>query len=834
MEFNVCFSFTDKLDLIFLILMKKRHLLLVILWLVMGCSPKNQEEINLIELVPQNTSLVAQVNDSNPLKSSNVLSKIFSLDAHLKESVQNILPNQGSNPQVFFITPVGKNENVVGLVVKSNPQDSIVPFDKSIDYSGQTIGIINKQNQTYYTTRIGAYKMFSQSQLVIENGIRNFQKKQRGISSVAFYQLAESRDEDLAVNFLVHPSSISLAKDFFPNTPLFPDIGRDWIELGMEVDEDGFSLSGVAFLNDSIPDALTLVKEMRPQALSLYKMVPENFTSYLGLAVVDMAQLEDNFNRLSRHTNLPIKQTNLSAMTQLNEIAWITAGNDQSVIFRIDETEERFPSFVSTEESAMKFRGFSYYKSTLPKEWQTLINIFGDAFEPQWGCWHENLLVMSETESGLKNILGNYQDRNTLEGNTAFKKLQENLADENSFLWIGNTQNLGKHWQLKKGSPKIKDLPFDDYPLVAFQGVAENGFTHLHFSLQKNLKAKNNGGVDNAYTLTLPSNPILPPQWFKNHRKKGMDIVVQDQDNILYLFSNTGKLFWEKKLSGPIIGKVHQVDLYKNNRWQLAFRTADRLTILDRNGKLVKPFNIKLPKSSNPLPLAVFDYDNNRNYRFLISQDRNLYMYDNRGKKMNGFTLKKVNDNIIGSPKHIRLQSKDYIVIPLENNTLKIVSRTGKDRVKVKGKISFTDNAIFSYLNTFVTTDREGNLIQVDTKGNKVASSLKLKPNHRIDATSKTLVTLSENILNIKGIPVKLPYGNFTPPKIFYVNNTLYFSTTDTSTQKVYLFYSNGKAVEGFPVYGNSTVDLANSDKDKALEMVVATENNSIVIYEIN
>ena len=189
---------------------------------------------------------------------------------------------------------------------------------------------------------------------------------------------------------------------------------------------------------------------------------------------------------------------------------------------------------------------------------------------------------------------------------------------------------------------------------------------------------------------------------------------------------------------------------------------------------------------------------------------------------------------MISSPKHIRLQSKDYILIPLENNTLKIVSRTGKDRVNVKGKIAFTENAVFSYLNTFMTSDQEGNLIQVDTKGNKVNSSLKLTPNHRIDATTKTLVTLSENILNIKGIPVKLPYGTFTPPKIFYVNNTLYFSTTDTSAQKVYLFYSNGNAVEGFPVYGNSTVDLANSDKDKALEMVVATEDNSLLIYEIN
>ena len=209
-------------------------------------------------------------------------------------------------------------------------------------------------------------------------------------------------------------------------------------------------------------------------------------------------------------------------------------------------------------------------------------------------------------------------------------------------------------------------------------------------------------------------------------------------------------------------------------------------------------------------------------------------MYDNRGKRLNGFSLKKVNANIISAPKHIRLQKKDYILIPLEDKTLKIVSRTGKDRVKVKGKIAFAGNSVFSYLNTFATTDQEGKLIQVDTKGNKVASALNLKPNNRIDATTKTLVTLSGNLLNIKGIPVKLPIGKFTPPKIFYLNNTLYFSTTDKSEKKVYLFYSNAKAVEGFPVYGKSAVDITNSDKDKALEMVVATEDNSLLVYEIN
>ena len=122
----------------------------------------------------------------------------------------------------------------------------------------------------------------------------------------------------------------------------------------------------------------------------------------------------------------------------------------------------------------------------------------------------------------------------------------------------------------------------------------------------------------------------------------------------------------------------------------------------------------------------------------------------------------------------------------------------------------------------------------MDIKGNKVSSALGLNPKHQIAATTKSLVTLSGNTLNIKGIPVSLPYGDYTPPKIFYLKNTLYVSTADKESQKVYLFYSNGKKVKGFPVYGNNSGDLSNSDKDKAVELLVSTKENSFFIYKIN
>ena len=66
--------------------MMKIILLIISLWLLLACSQKNQKEIDLIELIPQNTSLVAQINDSISLKNSVELSKIFSLNADLKKN----------------------------------------------------------------------------------------------------------------------------------------------------------------------------------------------------------------------------------------------------------------------------------------------------------------------------------------------------------------------------------------------------------------------------------------------------------------------------------------------------------------------------------------------------------------------------------------------------------------------------------------------------------------------------------------------------------------------------------------------------------------------------
>jgi hypothetical protein len=307
--------------------------------------------------------------------------------------------------------------------------------------------------------------------------------------------------------------------------------------------------------------------------------------------------------------------------------------------------------------------------------------------------------------------------------------------------------------------------------------------------------------------------------------------VVQDINNQLYLISNTGKILWKKRLNGPVLGDINQIDMYKNGRLQLTFATPKRVYVLDRNGNDVAPFPMKFNDDITQ-PLSVFDYDKNKNYRFLVTQNNELLMFDRKGKTVRGFNYKKDN-TITKQPKHFRVRNKDYIVFA-SNNTMKVLNRRGQQRVNIKETVNFSENPIFLYKNTFATTTMNGELAQANLKGAVSKQALGLGASHKIDATSKTLVSLSDNQLNIKQNKYELEFGDYTLPKIFYLNDKIYVSVTDRQSQKVYLFDSNAKLQNNFPVYGNSTIDLNNIDSDRNLEFVTIGDSNSIIVYKKN
>lgn len=792
---------------------------------VLACAPQKNEQQQPVDLLPFDAQIVIQVNDpvvvENALTNNDFLGftkKVFTTEA---AQLQSLLPNTNT-PFLVCASPIGKSAFALTSIRPLTAADTIPPKAvTSKTYDNIVISTLENELQPLYLARVGNHEVVSTSNLVVENSIRRFNSKAATDIEDSFKKQLEAINSDAAFNVLLHPDGANFFNPPLNNAPLFPKINSSWLGFDVSV-EDPLVADGVAFLSDSIPDVMRLFKNLERQELQTPSRVPKSFSAYMAVPIANLEQLQDNLNYYNRIRNAPKLEGALSDWATVDELGLIKLGNGEAAILHRNNTTDNLEGLPAVGD--YQYRNVSYGNQRLPQTWQQLLGILGSTQSMQWYAYFEDTVLFASDQATLKSLIGNFKDGNTLTNDPNFTALQNSLASEASFLWVLNTQS----WASNTAVP----FPVKSYPFIGLQASGSTDFMLLHLQVQplQEVQAKNT--VQQQYSLTLDAPAASPPQWLKNHRSKGMDIAIQDEQNVLYLFSNKGVLFWKKQLPGKILGPIVQVDLYKNKRLQMAFRTAERFMILDRNGKVVRPFDIKIPSGSSPQPLSVFDYDNSRDYRFVVNYGKTIRMYDRSGKIVKGFGLKSLPSPLQLPAQHLRFQRKDYLLFPLQNNTLKIVNRRGQDRVKVKEPIAFSANSFFGYLDTFTTTDSQGNLVQVDTKGNVIRVNLDLVAGHRIDATAKSLVTLSENILTIKGIPVQLPFGTYTPPKIFYINNTLYFSTTDTEAQKVYLFYSNGKAVGGFPVYGTSSADVNNADNDKNLELTVSAEDNGVLIYQ--
>ena len=237
-------------------------------------------------------------------------------------------------------------------------------------------------------------------------------------------------------------------------------------------------------------------------------------------------------------------------------------------------------------------------------------------------------------------------------------------------MWVGNNKSINSNLIDNK-----------IYPFRSFSGRVNRDVALLEFNLSKADPIDSNKDVYTEFFVTFNQEIISDPIWLKNHLNNDFDIAFQDSENYLNYLSNKGVLNWKKKLSGKIIGDIKQVDIYKNGRQQMVFRTANNLYLIDRNGNEVKQLSFPINSSLFNNPISIFDYEKNRNYRILITEDNRIKMYDSNGRIVRGFKHQLFDSNIINSPIHIRIDGKDYIVVQLENGTLKILDRRGRDRI---------------------------------------------------------------------------------------------------------------------------------------------------------
>ncbi len=620
-------------------------------------------------------------------------------------------------------------------------------------------------------------------------------------------------------------NNAAISKLFFINDTLKTLPIASSLELDADISQNSFLLNGIASNKDSLSYLSTIFKNTIPQEQQISRVTPSNSDGFLSFTFDDITTLTSNLKPFSINDSIP----ETSLFDFISEIGVIYEGANRAIAMRTIDEASTIEALQNEKNLADTYRDIPIY--TFSEN-----GLFANTFYPlittteaHYYCTIDTFVIFANTIELLQTIISSFQNNTTLEDRNHFESLKETMFDEASLTMVTASNILKKHGDSINTHTSIA---IEGINHAVLQLASEIDFSHINIHTKKSKAVAYENSITEQFSITLGNEILTAPQFVKNHKTRQREIVVQDVNNRLYLISNTGKILWKKQLHGAILGTIEQIDMYQNGRLQLAFATANRLYVLDRNGNNVDPFPIKFNETITQ-PLAVFDYDRKRDYRLLVTQGKYVHMYDQRGTKKRGFKFKQASGTILAAPKHIRIGSKDYITFKTENK-LHILTRKGLPRVTPKNNYTYSNQNIFLNNNNFITTSASGDLVSIKPNGTTTSSALNLDEDHSVASTSKTLVTLSNNNLSIRDKVIELDFGEYTAPEIFYKNDKLYIALTDLQTQKVYVYDSQAKLLPNFPVYGNSSIDLNNIDKDRALEFVTKSGSNGVIVYEMN
>ena len=820
--------------------MSMKYRILLLLALLISCAKKKSISDSYLRFFPQNADVILKINNldrfESDLKNNNFISKTqtSALYKTIYEKVRPLTTLSLTANSALAFYEIGKGNFEFLLVTPSSPEmfatsalENIT--QETLSYENTSITGYQWEGTTFYTTLIEQKVVLSSSQLLLENAIRQGAGNSVPSSLQKLYDTADP-NSPAAIFINLNRKNELVSAPLETKTKIDPDTFADWIALDIAAAQDALLLSGVVVARDSTTNFINLFKGTSPLVNKVATIAPQNAD-----AILSFSSNEPDIFLRNQKQYLDLAVVENEALRAFDEFGIIYM-NGTKVITITAVTNTELPDFITANTV-----GTSNYQSTeiirlsasdfLINAFQPLIKEFSANFCTVF----DNTFVFGQQETMLQTVIANKKSGFTFDKSPAYTAIKSELADEASILLIANAKGmenfvetqLTDEFQSNLGKPQWKEESF------GAQFTADGDFFHFNMLLTQIQKAPSNTSVVPLFTLELDSDLATDPVFVENHRTRKQEIVVQDQDNVLYLISTDGKVLWKKQLEGRIRGKIHQVDIYKNGKLQLAFCTNNQFLVLDRNGKEVPPFTKRF-EGGNVNPLAVFDYEKNRDYRFVVTQGRKVFMYNSRADIVSGFTFTEANSAILDAPDHFRMAKKDYLVFRLEDGTLKILHRAGNERIKVAEKIDFSDNGVFLYKNKFSTTNKKGVLHQIDPKGKLTATNFNLSQNHGMYATSKTLALMDENILSIKGKKITLELGVYTPPRIFYIYDKIYVTVTDIQNQKIHLYDSQGKSIPNFPVYGNSVIDMTDMDNDRKLELVAKDQENSIIVYTIN
>ncbi|MCH1437718.1 MAG: hypothetical protein L7U70_06510 [Flavobacteriales bacterium] len=854
---------------------------LLIVIIFSACHRQTQKTLP-IQAVPIDAALILQSNDvkvsieelaqNKPWK---ILSHETSLKNHVEELlfIDSILSTYGVdlksvNPVFLSLHLTGAQSfDWLAITATENQEQKLQLLELSLDrfsstiehpYSNATIVEINTDEKKIFYTIHKDLLFLSPKKILVEDAIRQLKTPNNLTADKSFRRIYDSSNKKEDFNLFINAKNFDkLSLGILKKSSEAKKIA-EWFQWDIDLLDEGILMSGISLSHDSLSQELSFYRgnpgsePIAPSVLPIntgifIRKSFENFKQYQRKLIHAIEYKHQKNNYESRIKPLSPEHKEAFENWIDSEITWFLVENshqlNSGLVIHITDSEQVEDYISEQSDSTFDYREKKIFKWDQLKYMVSLSN-FTEVKELVYACIIKDQLILSDDKGSLKSLINDYKAKRTLKNTSSYQNCLDKLGSRSNYTtYIQNPSviNLSQHYLEDElsGFLNLNAETLTGFKSLAIQFSAEGNdcYTnaYLHFDSSESEDTRS------LWTSQLEAPILSEINIVKNHYNQKKEIVVQDELLNLYLISTEGKILWKRKLPEAILGKIQQIDLFKNKKLQLLFNSSSKIFLIDRKGRDVASYPIHLKRKTN-LPLSLFDYEKNRNYRILISSGKHHYMYNKQGTIVKGWGLKETKSNAMHSAEHFVVGGKDYILLPEENGTLNILNRKGGRRIKVKQKIEFSENKlqILKGKNLaetrMVTIDKNGVQQNILFDGS-IDKSIQFSFDKTVkySYTNKHHIVVEGKDLKVNGPKINLIHNfkseNLTDVQLNKIGEQQYLSITDIQSSEAYLFRAPDDMTEGFPVYGTTNGVLEDIDLDGKLNYLIGGDSGMIYNY---
>ncbi len=479
---------------------------------------------------------------------------------------------------------------------------------------------------------------------------------------------------------------------------------------------------------------------------------------------------------------------------------------------------------------------------------------FAPDFDDSFFTFYDNYLITGSSYATVSRLLYDNLLNKTLANDLTYRDFESTLPSIAGYFFYCVPSRITEYLAGTFNEDIINGLRSNKKSLAKIQAIGyrlTSSNNMLYNSLSVKFKEEAREESNTEWETLLDTVAAIKPFFFTNHTTGAKEIFIQDLNNNAYLVNAAGRVLWKVPLRERITGTVYMIDFYKNGKYQILFSGKNYLHLLDRNGNYVERYPVKL-RSPATNSMALFDYDNDRNYRILIAgEDKMVYVYDKNGNTVKGWTPFRTSGTVISEISWFGVSGKDYIIVS-DELSLYFLDRQGSKRVNLKEPVTRAAKSALRLIPgrepSVVCSSPAGTIQQIYFDGTvKKSDIVKLSGDHSFDIFDVDGDGFGEYVFIDAGMLYLYNHNKsamFTrdfgsknlggPISFVFSASDRKIGVFDIDKNLIYLINGEGVTMNGFPLRGASMFSIGKLSDSSGWHLIVGGTDRFLYNYKLN